>query len=86
MLNAALGGGTSSRLFQEVRERRGLAYSVYSYASAHADSGMLGIAAGCLPGRYDDLRATVEDELARVARDGITAEELSRGQDSCAAT
>ncbi|HXR40908.1 MAG TPA: pitrilysin family protein, partial [Acidothermaceae bacterium] len=47
VLNGALGGGMSSRLFQEVREKRGLAYSVYSYAAHHAETGMFGVYAGC---------------------------------------
>ena len=49
VLNAAFGGGMSSRLFQEVREKRGLAYSVYSFNGQHADTGMWGIYVGCLP-------------------------------------
>ena len=80
VLNTALGGGTSSRLFQEVRERRGLAYSVYSFASPHADAGVVGVAVGCLPGKLDDVLATVRAELAKVAAEGITADELTRGQ------
>ncbi|WP_432479069.1 M16 family metallopeptidase [Nocardioides sp. GXQ0305] len=80
VLNAALGGSTSSRLFQEVRERRGLAYSVYSFASHHADAGLVGVCVGCLPGRVDDVLATVRAELARIAADGITTAELERGQ------
>ncbi|PUA80660.1 M16 family metallopeptidase [Nocardioides currus] len=80
VLNTALGGGTSSRLFQEVREHRGLAYSVYSFASHHADAGLVGVSVGCLPGKLDDVLATVRAELAKVAADGITAEELTRGQ------
>ena len=80
VLNTALGGGTSSRLFQEVRERRGLAYSVYSFASHHADAGLVGVSVGCLPGKLDDVLATVRAELAKVAADGITAEELDRGK------
>ncbi|MFN8194887.1 MAG: pitrilysin family protein [Nocardioidaceae bacterium] len=80
VLNAALGGGTSSRLFQEVRERRGLAYSVYSFAAHHADAGLVGVSVGCLPGKVDAVLATVREELARVAREGISAEELARGQ------
>ncbi len=80
VLNAALGGSTSSRLFQEVRERRGLAYSVYSFASHHADAGLVGVAVGCLPGRLDDVLATVRAELAKVASDGVTPEELERGK------
>ncbi len=80
VLNTALGGGTSSRLFQEVRERRGLAYSVYSFASHHADAGVVGVCVGCLPAKYDAVLDTVRAELAKVAADGITAEELLRGQ------
>ncbi|WP_166140388.1 M16 family metallopeptidase [Nocardioides ochotonae] len=80
VLNTALGGGTSSRLFQEVRERRGLAYSVYSFGSHHADAGLVGVSVGCLPAKLDDVLAVVRDELAKVAADGITAEELARGK------
>ncbi len=80
VLNTALGGGTSSRLFQEVRELRGLAYSVYSFASHHADSGLVGVAVGCLPAKLDDVLAVVRAELAKVAADGISADELARGK------
>jgi len=79
-LNTALGGGTSSRLFQEVREKRGLAYSVFSFASHHADCGLVGVSVGCLPAKQDEVLAVVRAELARVAADGITAEELARGK------
>ncbi|MBS43259.1 MAG: peptidase M16 [Nocardioides sp.] len=80
VLNTALGGGTSSRLFQEVRERRGLAYSVYSFADHYADSGLVGVSVGCLPGRVDAVLETVRAELAQVAEHGLDAEELARGQ------
>jgi predicted Zn-dependent peptidase len=80
VLNAALGGGTSSRLFQEVRERRGLAYSVYSYASHYADAGAFAVAVGCLPSQVTDVLAVVRGELGRLADEGITAEELRRGK------
>ncbi len=80
VLNTALGGGTSSRLFQEVRERRGLAYSVFSFASHHADSGIVGVSVGCLPSKLDEVLATVRTELLRVAAHGISAEELARGK------
>ncbi len=80
VLNTALGGGTSSRLFQEIRERRGLAYSVYSFSSHHADSGIVGVAVGCLPSKLDEVLATVRLELSRVAAHGITDEELVRGK------
>ncbi|MEQ6901114.1 pitrilysin family protein [Nocardioides sp. YIM 152588] len=80
VLNTALGGGTSSRLFQEIRERRGLAYSVYSFASHYADSGLVGVAVGCLPNRTDEVLAVVRQQLAEIAAHGITAEELARGK------
>jgi predicted Zn-dependent peptidase len=80
VLNACLGGGPSSRLFQEVRERRGLAYSIYSTISHAADAGQLLVGAGCLPGRLEDVVTVVRAELARLAADGITADELARCQ------
>ncbi|WP_246081813.1 M16 family metallopeptidase [Nocardioides litoris] len=80
VLNTALGGGTSSRLFQEIRERRGLAYSVYSFSSHHADAGLVGVSVGCLPAKLDETLAVVRLELSRVAAHGITAEELERGK------
>jgi predicted Zn-dependent peptidase len=80
VLNAALGGGTSSRLFQEVREKRGLAYSVFSFASQHVDAGLVGVSVGCLPAKLDQVLAVVRGELAKIARDGISEEELVRGK------
>ena len=79
-LTTALGGGTSSRLFQEVRERRGLAYSVYAFASHHADAGLVGVSVGCLPAKVTATLDVVHAELRRVAADGITAEELARSK------
>jgi predicted Zn-dependent peptidase len=80
VLNAALGGGTSSRLFQEVREKRGLAYSVFSFASQHVDAGLVGVSVGCLPAKLDQVLAVVRAELAKVAESGIDADELARGK------
>ncbi|CUR53894.1 Putative peptidase M16 [metagenome] len=80
VLNAALGGGTSSRLFQEVREVRGLAYSVFSFASHHADAGLVGVSVGCLPSKMEAVLDTVRAELASIAATGITDLELSRAQ------
>jgi predicted Zn-dependent peptidase len=80
VLNAALGGGMSSRLFQEVREKRGLAYSVYSFSSQHADCGLWGIYAGCLPAKADEVLAICQEEVAKVISDGLTDEELDRGK------
>jgi predicted Zn-dependent peptidase len=80
VLNAALGGGMSSRLFQEVREKRGLAYSVYSYDAQYADTGMFGVYAGCQPAKVREVLSICRDEVAKVAEDGITDEELERGK------
>jgi len=80
VLNNVLGGGMSSRLFQEVREKRGLAYSVYSYTSQFAEAGTFGVYAGCAPGKVDDVLSIVRDELAIMATEPISAEELRRGQ------
>ena len=80
VLNAALGGGMSSRLFQEVREKRGLAYSVYSFSSQHADCGQWGVYAGCLPAKADEVLAICQDEIAKVIESGLTDEELDRGK------
>ena len=80
VLNAALGGGTSSRLFQEVREKRGLAYSVFSFASQHVDAGLVGVSVGCLPTKLEQVLDVVRAELAKIAQDGIDLEELTRGK------
>jgi predicted Zn-dependent peptidase len=80
VLNVAFGGGTSSRLFQEIRERRGLAYSVYSYGAHYADAGALAVAVGCLPSKVEEVLRVVREEMARLARDGLTAEEVERGK------
>ncbi|GAA3079013.1 pitrilysin family protein [Streptomyces roseofulvus] len=78
VLNTALGGGMSSRLFQEVREKRGLAYSVYSYTSGFADCGLFGVYAGCRPSQIHDVLRICRDELDKVASDGLTDEEIAR--------
>jgi predicted Zn-dependent peptidase len=80
VLNAALGGGMSSRLFQEVREKRGLAYSVYSFAAQHADTGMWGIYAGCLPSKADEVLSICAAEVAKVVDGGLSDAELERGK------
>ncbi len=78
VLNTALGGGMSSRLFQEVREKRGLAYSVYSYTSSFADCGLFGVYAGCRPGQVHDVLKICRDELEKVAANGLPDEEIDR--------
>ncbi len=80
VLNNVLGGGMSSRLFQRVREERGLAYTTYSYTSLFADAGLLAFYAGCAPGKADQVLELVHAELAAVARHGVTAAELARGK------
>jgi predicted Zn-dependent peptidase len=74
--NQVLGGGMSSRLFQEVREERGLAYSVYSWASTYDDSGSAGIYAGTAPARAAELLEVVDDEVAKLVASGVTENEL----------
>ncbi|MEU7191814.1 pitrilysin family protein, partial [Streptomyces sp. NPDC045369] len=78
VLNTALGGGMSSRLFQEVREKRGLAYSVYSYTSGYADCGLFGVYAGCRPNQVDDVLKICRDQLDQVADEGLTDDEIRR--------
>ncbi|HEY8728228.1 MAG TPA: pitrilysin family protein [Acidothermaceae bacterium] len=80
VLNGALGGGMSSRLFQEIREKRGLAYSVYSYAAHHAETGMFGVYAGCQPAKAKQVLEICREQVDLVARGGITADELARGK------
>jgi predicted Zn-dependent peptidase len=75
VLNSALGGGLSSRLFQQIRETRGLAYSVYSTIDTFSDSGALSMYAACLPERFDEVVRVATDVLNVVARDGITESE-----------
>lgn len=79
VLSTVLGGGMSSRLFQEVRERRGLAYSTYSFASTYAEAGVFGLYAACTPQRVGDVVRVLHDELDRLAAHGISEEELVRG-------
>ena len=78
LLNTALGGGMSSRLFQEIRENRGRAYSVYSFLSSYRDAGYLGIYVGTAAQWVEDVIAVIVRELAAVARDGLAPAELMR--------
>ena len=75
VLNTALGGGLSSRLFQQIRESRGLAYSVYSSIDLFSDCGTLSVYAGCLPERFAEVTRLTAEVLEIVARDGITEDE-----------
>jgi predicted Zn-dependent peptidase len=75
VLNTAVGGGLSSRLFQQIRETRGLAYSVYSAIDTFADSGAFSVYAGCLPERFGEVVRLTAEVLEDVSRNGITEAE-----------
>ncbi|GAT88583.1 putative Zn-dependent peptidase [Paenarthrobacter nicotinovorans] len=78
VLNAVLGGGMSSRLFQEIREKRGLVYSTYSFTAAYADAGYFGMYAGCTPSKVRQVVELLGVELDKLAEDGITEDELRK--------
>jgi predicted Zn-dependent peptidase len=80
VLNSVFGGGMSSRLFQEIREKRGMAYSVYSFAAGYSDAGLMGLYAGCSPKRVGEVAELMLAEFRRLAADGITDDELRRAQ------
>jgi len=80
VLSAALGGGMSSRLFQEIREKRGLAYSVYAYAQQFAGSGVLGFYAGCNPAKAIEVVEIIQSVLADVADNGMSQAEITRAK------
>jgi predicted Zn-dependent peptidase len=77
LLSNAFGGGMSSRLFQRVREELGLAYAVYAYQSFYADAGVSGVYVGTRPELADRAESVISEELDRIAREGLTDEELS---------
>jgi len=78
VLNSVLGGGMSSRLFQEIREKRGLAYSVYSFSPSYSDAGLFGIYAGCSPSKAGQVTELMLGEFRKLATTGVTADELRR--------
>jgi predicted Zn-dependent peptidase len=78
VLNSILGGGMSSRLFQEIREKRGLAYSVYSFAPGYSDAGLFGIYAGCSPAKTTQVAELMLSEFRGIASRGVTDEEMRR--------
>ncbi|MFG1781089.1 M16 family metallopeptidase [Rhodococcus oryzae] len=82
VLNTAVGGGLSSRLFQEIRESRGLAYSVYSSIDTFADSGAFSVYAGCQPENLGEVTTVIREVLANVAANGITDDECARAKGS----
>jgi len=78
ILNNILGGGLSSRLFQEIREQRGLAYSVYSYHSTYVDTGLFAIYAGTSPNKTEEAIKCIIDEMNKLKKESITQDELER--------
>lgn len=81
LLNNMIGGGMSSYLFQEIREKRGLAYSVYSYHTAHIDSGMFTIYMGTAPKQTQEVLNVTMEVLRGVAENGLSDEELRKGKE-----
>lgn len=85
VFNAILGGGMSSRLFQEIREKRGLTYAVYSFGAPNAETGIWGMYAACNPKAADEVERLLGGELDRMA-EGVTAEELEKAKGQIAGT
>ncbi len=80
VLSTAFGGGMSSRLFQEVREKRGLAYSVYAYAQGFADNGLFGMYVGCLPSKLPTALEVCREQVQTLVTGGLSEEEIARGK------
>ena len=80
-LDSLFGGSLSSRLFQEVREKRGLVYSVYSFSSLYEETGLSGIYFGCRPERLEAVMETVARELERLLKESVPEEELRRAKE-----
>jgi predicted Zn-dependent peptidase len=78
VLNSILGGGMSSRLFQEIREKRGLAYSVYSFSPSFSDAGLFGLYAGCSPAKVGQVAELLLGEFRRLGTGGATDDEMRR--------
>jgi len=80
VFNSILGGGISSRLFQEIREKRGLAYSVYSFSPSYSDAGLFGMYAGCSPAKVSQVAELLLAEFRGIATGGVTETEIARAQ------
>jgi predicted Zn-dependent peptidase len=80
VLSTAIGGGMSSRLFQQIREQRGLAYSTYSFSSSYAGDGLFALYAGCQPGKADEVVSIMRAILDDVAQHGLSEDEIDRGK------
>ncbi|MGI5939509.1 MAG: M16 family metallopeptidase [Thermoleophilia bacterium] len=81
VLDSLFGGSLSSRLFQEVREKRGLVYSVYSFANLYSETGIVGLYFGCRPERLGMVVETVGRELTRLVTEPVPTEELQRAKE-----
>jgi predicted Zn-dependent peptidase len=81
LMNAVLGGSMSSRLFQEIREKRGLAYAVHSYLTPYLDTGMLGIYVGTSEDKVREVAGVILDEMLRLTREPFTEQELRAAQE-----
>lgn len=81
VLDSVLGGSLSSRLFQEVREKRGLVYSIYSFSSMYRETGIFGIYFGCRPDRMAQVMETVAGEVRAIRGESVGAEELERAKE-----
>ncbi len=82
MIDTVLGGGMSSRLFQEIREKKGLAYAVYSFHALYQDTGQMTIYAGTRPSNTEEVVRLIQAEIERMKTEGMTAEELTRAKES----
>ena len=80
-INGVLGGSMSARLFQEVREKRGLAYSVYSYVSAFPEAAVQNVYAGVNPSKADEAYHAILDVVSQIKKDGITKDEFLRSRE-----
>jgi len=80
ILTNLLGGGMSSRLFQRIREELGLAYAVYAFHHLYQSAGTIGVYVGTQPGSAAAAETAIREELAKLAREGLSAEELAGGQ------
>jgi predicted Zn-dependent peptidase len=82
VLDSILGGGMSSRLFQEIREKRGLAYAVYSYHALHRETGSLAVYVGTRPSNVEETLSLIRGQADSLASHGVTEEELHRAKES----
>ncbi len=81
LMNVILGGSMSSRLFQEIREKRGLAYAIYSFLNSYHDAGLLGIYAGVAPQNVHETVALIKEEMVKLAENPLTIGELDAARD-----